>query len=95
MMAAENTIAELTDEQIESLELKFQKVSSVPGGVFVSMKGYIDTYNVSHFERQVDKAIQAGYSRLIFDFAGVTYPDGLQKGLRGVSTARVFQLLQY
>jgi hypothetical protein len=32
-MAAENTIAELTDEQIESLELKFQKVSSVPGSV--------------------------------------------------------------
>jgi anti-sigma B factor antagonist len=73
MMATENMIAEPTDEQIESLELKFQKVSSVPGGVAVSMKGYIDTYNASHFQRQVDKAIQAGYCRLIFDFSGVTY----------------------
>ena len=72
-MTAETTIAELTDEQIESLELKLQKVSSVPGCVVVSMKGYIDTYNASHFQRQVDKAIQAGYCRLIFDFSGVTY----------------------
>ena len=73
MMATETTIAELTDEQIESLELKFQKVSSVPGCVVVPMKGYIDTYNAPHFRRQVDKAIQAGYCRLIFDFSGITY----------------------
>jgi anti-sigma B factor antagonist len=73
MMAAENTIEELTDERIESLELKFQKVISVPGCVVVSMKGYIDTYNASHFQRQVDKAIQTGYCRLIFDFSGITY----------------------
>ena len=72
-MAAENTIAELTDEQIESLELKLQKVGSVPGSVLISMKGYIDTYNASHFQRRVDEAIQAGYCRLIFDFSGITY----------------------
>jgi anti-sigma B factor antagonist len=72
-MAAENTTAELTDEQIEYLELRFQKVSSVQECVVVSMKGYIDTYNAPHFQRQVDKAIQAGYCRLIFDFSGITY----------------------
>jgi anti-sigma B factor antagonist len=72
-MAAENTTAELTDEQIEYLELRFQKVSSVQECVVVSMKGYIDTYNAPQFQRQVDKAIQAGYCRLIFDFSGITY----------------------
>ncbi len=72
-MTAENTTVELTDEQIEYLELKFQKVGSVPECVVVTMKGYIDTYNTPHFEKQMQKAVQAGYCRLIFDFSGITY----------------------
>lgn len=72
-MASENTITELADEQIKSLDLELQKVGSVPGCAIVAMKGYIDTYNASHFQRQVDKAIHAGYRLLIFDFSGVTY----------------------
>jgi len=72
-MTAENTTVELTDKQIEYLELKFQKVGSVPECVVVTMKGYIDTYNTPHFEKQMQKAVQAGYCRLIFDFSGITY----------------------
>ena len=72
-MVAENTIAESTGEQIKSLDLELQKVGSVPGCAVVAMKGYIDTYNTPPFQRQVEKAIQAGYCRLIFDFSGITY----------------------
>jgi anti-sigma B factor antagonist len=73
IMAEENTVAELTGEQIESLELQVRKVSKIPGCVIVSMKGYIDTYNALQFQRQVENAINAGYNRLIFDFSGITY----------------------
>jgi len=72
-MAAENATVELTDERIDNLEIEFQKVGSVPEGVVVSMKGYIDTYNTPAFAKQVQKAVQAGYCRLIFDFSGITY----------------------
>ena len=72
-MAEENTVVELTDEQIESLDLKLQKVSTIPGCVVVSMKGYIDTYNAPQFQRQVENADNAGYIRLVFDISGITY----------------------
>jgi anti-anti-sigma factor len=72
-MAEEKTVVDQTGEQIESLELQMDKVDAIPGCAVVSMKGYIDTYNAPHFQRQVDKAIQAGYFRLIFDFSGITY----------------------
>ena len=72
MTEANNTM-ELTDEKIESLDIKLQKVSTVPGCLIVSMKGYIDTYNAPQFQRQVEKVVKAGYTRLIFDFSGITY----------------------
>jgi anti-sigma B factor antagonist len=73
MMAEENTVAELTGDQIESLEIQVRKVGKIPGCVIVSMKGYIDTYNAPQFQRRVENAINAGYNRLIFDFSGITY----------------------
>jgi anti-sigma B factor antagonist len=73
MMAEENTVAELTGDQIESLEIQVRKASKIPGCVIVSMKGYIDTYNAPQFQRRVENAINAGYNRLIFDFSGITY----------------------
>ena len=62
IMAEENTVAELTGEQIESLEIQVRKVSKIPGCVIVSMKGYIDTYNAPQFQRRVENVINAGYN---------------------------------
>jgi len=72
-MEEANDVLEQTDEKIDSLEIKFQKVSSVSGCLVVSMNGYIDTYNAPHFKRQVDKVIDTGYVRLVFDFSGISY----------------------
>ena len=69
----EHNVVGLAGEQIDSLSLELKKVDEVAGCAIVSMKGYIDTYNSPHFQRQVDKAIQAGYSWLIFDFSAITY----------------------
>ncbi len=72
-MTEANNIAELTDEKIEFLDIELRKVSTVPGCLVVSMKGYIDTYNAPHFQRRVTEVVNAGYIRLIFDFSGISY----------------------
>jgi len=73
LMAEDKIGVQLTDQKIESLELGLRKAEGIPGCAVVSMKGYIDTYNTPHFQRQMDKAVQVGYSRLVFDFSGITY----------------------
>jgi len=37
------------------------------------LTGYIDTYNSNFFQKRVSKAIEAGYSKLIFNCAGLNY----------------------
>jgi len=61
------------DEKDESLKIKLQKVNEVEGGLVLYLTGYIDTYNSNYFQKRVQKAIEAGYTRLVFQCGGLNY----------------------
>ena len=61
------------DEKDESLKLKLEEFKEIEGGMILHITGYIDTYNSGYFQKRVQKVIEAGYNRLIFQCAGLNY----------------------
>ena len=73
VMENDDLVAGFDDEKDESLKLKLEKVNEVEGAIILHLTGYIDTYNSSYFQKRVQKVIEAGYNRLIFQCAGLNY----------------------
>ena len=61
------------DERDESLKIKLQEISEIEGCLVLSLTGYIDTYNSTYFQRRVQKVIDAGFIKLIFQCTGLNY----------------------
>ena len=61
------------EEKDDSLKIKLQKIDSVEGGLILFLTGYIDTYNSTFFQKRVNRAIDAGFHRLIVHCAGLGY----------------------
>jgi len=61
------------EEKDESLRIKLQQVEGVDGALVMYLSGYIDTYNSSFFQKRVNRAVDAGYSKLIFNCGGLNY----------------------
>ena len=61
------------DEKDESLKIKLEKASNVEACLVLHLTGYIDTYNSNYFQKRVQRAIEAGYNRLIFHCGGLNY----------------------
>jgi anti-anti-sigma factor len=61
------------DEKDESLKMKIQKVDEVEGCLVLFLEGYIDTYNSNYFQKRIQKAIEKGFIRLIFQCGGLNY----------------------
>lgn len=61
------------DEKDDSLKIRLQKVDSVDTCLTLFLTGYIDTYNSNFFQKRVNKAIDSGYIRLIFNCGGLNY----------------------
>jgi anti-anti-sigma factor len=61
------------DEKDDSLKIKLQQVNEVEGCVVLYLSGYIDTYNSNYFQKRVQKAIEAGFIRLVFQCNGLNY----------------------
>ncbi|MAG13499.1 MAG: anti-sigma F factor antagonist [Spirochaetales bacterium] len=61
------------DEKDDSLKIRLQKVDSIDGCLVLYLTGYIDTYNSNFFQKRVTRAIDAGYTKLIFSCAGLNY----------------------
>lgn len=73
-MANNNEIINGFDvEKDDSLKIRLQKLDSVKGCLVLYLTGYIDTYNSNLFQKRVTKAIEAGYSKLIFHCGSLTY----------------------
>jgi anti-sigma B factor antagonist len=72
------------EEKCQSLEIQIRRVNEVEHGLLLSLTGYLDVYYNPCFLRRVTKAIDAGYTRLIFDMHG--YRDIGEPGI-GVFTA--------
>jgi len=61
------------DEKDDSLKIKLQKIDEAPRCLMMTLMGYIDTYNSSFFQKRVQKAIDAGFVRLIFQCTSLNY----------------------
>ena len=61
------------DEKDDSLKIRLQRVDDVENCLFLFLTGYIDTYNSNFFQKRVSKAIDAGFTRIIFQCSGLNY----------------------
>jgi anti-anti-sigma factor len=61
------------DEKDDSLKIKLQKVDEVEGCLVLYLTGYIDTYNSNYFQKRVSRAIESGFTKLIFQCGGLNY----------------------
>jgi anti-anti-sigma factor len=72
-MANNDIIPQFDNETNESLSITLQNVNGVEGCLVIVLSGYIDTYNSTFFQKQVQRAIEAGFIRLIFNCGGLNY----------------------
>ena len=61
------------DEKDESLKIRLQKVDEAEGCLVMYLTGYIDTYNSNFFQKRVNRAIEAGFIRMIFHCGSLNY----------------------
>jgi anti-anti-sigma factor len=61
------------DEKDDSLKIKIDKIDDAPRCLQLTLTGYIDTYNSNFFQKRVQKAIEGGFVRLIFQCSGLNY----------------------
>jgi anti-anti-sigma factor len=61
------------DEKMEGLAIRLAKIPALDGGLVIEGSGWLDLYNYDQFPKRVAKAIEAGYTRLVFDLHAVSY----------------------
>ena len=61
------------EEKDESLRIKLQKPDGVEGALVLYLSGYIDTYNSNFFQKRINRAVETGFNKLIFNCGGLTY----------------------
>lgn len=72
-MANNDIVPGFDEEKDESLKIRLQKVEGVEGALIVFLTGYIDTYNSNFFQKRINRAVEAGYVRMIFHCGGLNY----------------------
>jgi len=70
-MTNNNIVPGFDDEKDETLKIKLQDVPDVEGCLILVLNGYIDTYNSTLFQKRVQRAIDEGFIRLIFNCNGL------------------------
>ncbi len=61
------------EEKDDSLRIKLQRVDGVEGALVLYLSGYIDTYNSNFFQKRINRSVEAGFAKLIFNCGGLTY----------------------
>lgn len=69
----DDIVAGFDDGKDDSLKVRLQKIEDVCGCLVLSLTGSIDTYNAAAFHKRVDRAVDAGYTRLVFILDGLSY----------------------
>ena len=72
-MSNNEIVAGFDDEKDDSLKIKLTKVDEAPRCLMLALTGYIDTYNSNFFQKRIQKAIDGGFVRLIFQCSGLNY----------------------
>jgi anti-anti-sigma factor len=73
VMTNNDIVPGFDDEKDESLKIKLQCVDGIDGCLVLYLMGYIDTYNSNYFQKRIAKAIEHGYTQLIFQCGGLNY----------------------
>ena len=61
------------NEEDEGLRIKLRVLPGANRCLILVLTGYIDTYNSSFFQKQVQKVIDSGYTQLIFNCSSLSY----------------------
>ncbi len=61
------------EEKDESLRIKLQRLDQVEHCLVLYLNGYIDTYNSNFFQKRINRAVEAGFIRLVFHCGGLNY----------------------
>ncbi|MDR2964422.1 MAG: STAS domain-containing protein [Treponema sp.] len=72
-MANNDIVSGFDDEKDDSLKIRIEKIDEAPRCLLLVLTGYIDTYNSNFFQKRVQKAIESGFVRLIFQCSGLNY----------------------
>ncbi|MDR2943370.1 MAG: STAS domain-containing protein [Treponema sp.] len=72
-MTNNDVVPGFDDEKDDSLKIKLTKIEEAPRCLMLLLTGYIDTYNSNFFQKRVQKAIEAGFVRLIFQCSSLNY----------------------
>ena len=84
-MTNNNIIPGFDNEKDENLKIKLENVPDVEGCLVLVLHGYIDTYNSTLFQNRVQRAIDDGFIRLIFNCNGLQHISST-----GIGTLTVF-----
>ncbi len=72
-MSNNDIVSGFDEEKDESLKIRLQKINNVENCLVLYLTGYIDTYNSNFFQKRVNRAVEAGFTRLIFHCSGLNY----------------------
>jgi len=61
------------DEKDDSLKIKLQRIDKLQDCLVLFLVGYIDTENSLYFQKRIAKAIEAGFTKLIFERSGLNF----------------------
>lgn len=70
MSLHEDLIKDFFDERDDSIRIDLEKVNDV---LVVKLTGYIDTYNSNFFMKQMNKVLESGFYKVVFDCANISY----------------------
>jgi len=72
-MSNNDIIPGFDNEKDESLNIKLENIPEIEGGIILTLNGRIDTDNSASFQKHIQKLVEAGYMRLIFNCSGLEY----------------------
>jgi anti-anti-sigma factor len=72
-MSNNDIVPGFNDEIDKNLNIKLENVSGIKGCLILILNGRIDTDNSVYFQKHVQKLVEAGFTRLIFNCADLNY----------------------
>ena len=72
-MTNNDIVSGFDDEKDDSLKISIQKIVEIQGCLVLYLSGYIDTYNSNYFQKRIQKAIDSGFTKLIFQCGSLNY----------------------
>jgi anti-anti-sigma factor len=72
-MTNNEIVTDFDNDKDNTLKIDLRRITALNTSLVLVLTGYIDSYNCTNFEKRVGRTIAAGFSRLVFDCAGLNY----------------------